>query len=89
MPGNQGTPPGQDKEAYRAQRRAVIKAQAVARGHFNHGDIQDLRRDHSDDEISDLLAGHFATPEGQLEMAKAGRGGADPRELARLVMGGR
>lgn len=78
-----------DPEAYRKQRREVIKAKALARGHFDHGDVDDLRRDHTDDEITDLLAAHYATPEGQAEMAKAGMGGRDPREVARLVVGGR
>lgn len=86
MPGNQGAPPGQDKKV---QRRQDVLARAKGRGHIDHGDIAELRKDHTDDELVDVMATHYATPEGQQEMAKSGMGGRDPREVARLVVGGR
>ncbi len=69
--------------------KGKVLAKIKSRGHVDHGDLDELRKDLNDDEVTDILAAHFRTPEGQTEMAKAGRGGMDPKELARLVVKGR
>lgn len=77
------------REQRKAQRREEIKGLVRGRGHVDHGDLRELRRDHGDDELTTLLAEHYATPEGKAEAARAGKGGMDPLALARLVVGGR
>jgi hypothetical protein len=72
-----------------AEHAADVMARAAGQGHLDNGDIEELRSDHTDDEVVAILVDWYSTPAGQTEMAKAGRGGADPRELAKLLMGGR
>lgn len=77
------------REQRKARRRQEVRGLAVARGHVDHGDLRELRRDHDDDELTAFLAEHYATTEGRAEASKAGKGGVDPQTLARLVVGGR
>jgi hypothetical protein len=72
-----------------ATHRQQIKDRAIARGRLAYEDIDELGTDHAPDEVEAFVEEWYGTPEGQNEAAKAGKGGADPAELARLVMGGR
>lgn len=80
MPGN-----GQDKLVHAAE----VVSQARKRGHIDHSDIAALRQTHTDDELEQVLTWHYATDEGRQEMAKAGMGGREPREVARILVRGR
>lgn len=82
-------PTPEEIAALKVAHRAAVRATAVARGHVDHGDLQELQADHSDAEVEAWLAEHYRTPEGQREMTAAGKGGQDPAMLARLVMRGR
>jgi hypothetical protein len=72
-----------------ATHRQQIMDRAAARGRLDYTDIDELGTDHTPDEVTSFVTEWYGTPDGQIEAAKAGKGGADPAELARLVMGGR
>lgn len=67
-----------------------MRKAANAQGGFDHGLIDAMRRGGmSDDELVAFLTEHYATTEGQAEMAESGFGGRDAAEVARLIVGGR